>query len=253
MILGKIPYLNTKPYFHFLSQRWLRQHVVLSETPAQLGHLARAGKLDAAPFSLVDADALVESGAFEYLGDLGIAGSGEIQSILLFGVKNPRSLEGKSVAVTSHTATTVRLMELWLREKVGLKAFNKVPMGSSASGTLLIGDDALGRKLRPLPGDHAPIDLCAEWTAWTGLPFVFARWAVRKSLPDKEKRELQLSMLSAVELALDDLESVAEKASEDTPFPAEFIQAYLQGIIFKLGENEKAGAKLFLEKLKLTL
>jgi chorismate dehydratase len=253
MILGKIPYLNTKPYFHFLSERWLRQHVIVSETPAQLGNLARQGKLDAAPFSLVDAHGLVESGEFEYLGDLGIAGSGTIQSILLFGVKNPKSLEGKSIAVTSHTATTVRLMEIWLKENVGLSSFSLVSMGSSAQGTLLIGDDALGRKLRPLPGDHAPIDLCAEWTAWTGLPFVFARWAVRKSLSEKEKRELHLSMLSAVDLALDDLEIVAEKASEDTPFPAEFIEAYLKGIIFKLGDSEKAGAKLFLEKLGRTL
>jgi chorismate dehydratase len=253
MILGRIPYLNTRPYFHFLSDRWLRQHVVLSETPAQLGVLARAGKLDAAPFSLVDAAGLVDSGAFEYLGDLGIAGSGEIQSILLFGVKNPKSLEGKAVAVTSHTATTVRLMDIWLKEKVGLSSLTKVPMGQSALGTLLIGDDALSRKLRPIPGEHPPIDLCAEWTAWTGLPFVFARWAVRRDLPTQQKRELQLSMMSAVELAMDDLEIVAQKASEDTAFPAEFIETYLRGIIYKLGPQEEAGAKLFLEKLKLTL
>jgi len=109
VILGKIPYLNTTPYFHFLSERWLKQHVIISASPARLGEMARAGKLDAAPFSLVDADALVESGKFEYLGDLGIAGQGEIQSILLFGVKNPKSLEGKAIAVSSHTATTVRL------------------------------------------------------------------------------------------------------------------------------------------------
>lgn len=250
MILGRIPYLNTTPYFHFLSDRWLRQHVIISATPAQLGEMARAGKLDAAPFSLVDAAALVESGKFEYMGDLGIAGRGEIQSILLFGVKNPKSLEGKAVAVTSHTATTVRLMEIWLRERVGISNFSKVAMGQSAAGTLLIGDDALSRAQRPIPGEHKPIDLCAEWTAWTGLPFVFARWAVRKSLPEQQKRELLLSMMSAVELAQDDLEIVAQKASEDTAFEAEFIESYLKSIIYKIGPAEADGAKLFLEKLK---
>ena len=65
MILGKIPYLNTSPYFHFLSERWLRQHSVVSAHPARLGEMARLGELDAAPFSLVDAAALVEAGAFE--------------------------------------------------------------------------------------------------------------------------------------------------------------------------------------------
>jgi chorismate dehydratase len=211
--------------------------------------MARSGKLDAAPFSLVDAAALVKEGGFEYLGQLGIAGKGEIQSIRLFGVKDPRSLEGKSIAVTSHTATTVRLMELWLHQSIGLKKFNLVAMGQSAAATLLIGDDALSRGLRKLPGDPAPIDLCQCWSEWTGLPFVFARWAVRKDLPEAQKRELQLSLLSAVELALDDLEIVAQKCSEDTAFDEGFIRAYLEGIIYKIGPEEEAGAKLFLEKL----
>jgi len=126
-------------------------------------------------------------------------------------------------------------------------------MGQSAMGTLLIGDDALSRAQRPLPGEHKPIDLCAEWTAWTGLPFVFARWAVRKDLPEQQKRELQLSMMSAVELAIDDLETVAQKASEDTAFEAEFIESYLRGVRYKIGPDELAGAKLFLEKLKQSL
>ena len=249
MILGKIPYLNTVPYFHFLSERWLRQHSLVSATPAQLGALAREGKLDAAPFSLVDAQGLVDSGAFEFLGDLGIAGRGEIRSIRLFGVADPRSLEGKAIAVTSHTATTVRLMEIWLRGRVGLKNFSLVPMGGKAAATLLIGDDALSRGLRPLPGEPLPIDLCAAWTEWTGLPFVFARWAVRKSVPEMQKRELQLSMLSAMELAMDDLEIVSQKAAEDTAFEPIFIESYLRGISYRIGADEAAGAKLFLEKL----
>jgi chorismate dehydratase len=249
MILGKIPYLNTTPYFHFLSERWLKQHVVVNAPPAQLGELARQGNLDAAPFSFVDAAQLVGSGDFEYLGDMGIAAKGPIQSILLFGIKSPKTLEGKSIAVTSHTATTVRLMEVWLREKIMLKQWNKVSMGQSASATLLIGDDALSRLLKGLPGDPAPIDLCEEWSSWTGLPFVFARWAVRKNLPDAQKRELQLSIWSAMELALDDLEAVAERASEDTAFEAPFIESYLRGITYKMGPEELKGSELFLNKL----
>lgn len=249
MILGKIPYLNTMPYFHFLSDRWLKQHVVINAPPAQLGEMARQGKLDAAPFSFVDSAQLVAEGNFEYLGDMGIAARGPIQSILLFGIKNPAALEGKSIAVTSHTATTVRLMEVWLKEKIGLKQWNKVAMGQSAAATLLIGDDALSRLLKGLPGDPPPIDLCQAWSAWTGLPFVFARWAVRKNLPEGQKRELQLSIWSAMELALDDLEAVSQRASEDTAFEAEFIESYLRGITYKIGPEEIKGANLFLDKL----
>lgn len=249
MILGKIPYLNTTPYFHFLSDRWLKQHTVVNAPPRQLGDMAREGKLDAAPFSLVDAASLVAEGSFEFLGDLGIAGHGPIQSIMLFGVKDPASLEGKAIAVTSHTATTVRLMEVWLKEKIGIKHWTAVRPGENSAATLLIGDDALTRKLRGLPGDPPPIDLCQAWSEWTGLPFVFARWAVRKSLPEQQKRELLVSMQSAVELALDDLEIVASRASEDTAFEAALIQDFLKGIIYRMGPKELEGQRLFLDKL----
>jgi chorismate dehydratase len=250
MKLGKIPYINTAPYFHFLSKRWLGRHQVISGHPRQLGLMAREGGLDAGPFSLVDALELVESGEFEWLGKLGIAGRGPIQSILLFAPKDLLSLKGKAIAVTPHTATTSRLMEVWLREKVGLKSWQTVGPGDvSSMATLLIGDEALRRSRHLSPSEIPPIDLCEEWTNWTGLPFVFARWAVRKSLPEPEKRELALSLRSAVELALDDLEAVAEAAAQDSAFDEAFIRQYLGQIIFNLGDDELKSIELFQNKL----
>lgn len=249
MKLGKISYLNTLPYFHFLGERWLKQHQLVSAPPAQLGKMAREGLIDAAPFSAVDADSLVRSGDFEYLGNLGIAGRGPILSILLFGVDDPKSLEGKSIAVTSHTATTVRLMEIWLKEHIGIQHWEKVPLGQAAQATLLIGDEALSRLKREAESEPAPIDLCEAWTKWTGLPFVFARWAVRKSVSEAHRRELLVSLESALDLALDDLDSVAERAAEDSTFEPDFIKDYLRHIIFKLGIEEAEGERLFLDKL----
>jgi chorismate dehydratase len=214
-----------------------------------LGDMARRGEVDAGVFSLIDAWELVASGEFEYLGNLGIAGRGPIQSILLFGAANPQQLEGKSIAVTSHTATTARLMEIWLKEKIGVKNWTRVLPGEAAAATLLIGDEALRRNASGLPGEARPIDLSAEWTAWTGLPFVFARWAVRKSLPEPEKRELLLSLISGLELSLDDIETVASSRAQDTVFEPAFIEAYLRGIIYRLGPEEEKGMALFKEKL----
>ena len=249
MILANIPYLNTAPYFHFFSKRWLSRHTIVNANPRELGDMARAGKLDAGLFSLVDAWSLVDSGNYEFLGDLGIAGKGPIQSILLFGTSDPASLEGKAISVTSHTATSSRLMEVWLKQKHGIKVWENVPLGQSSHATLLIGDEALRRKQAAIPGDPAPIDLCEAWTEWTGLPFVFARWAVKKSLPEAEKRELLLSLISGLELSLDDLETVAQARAMDSAFEADFIQTYLKGIIYRMGPEEERGMALFKEKL----
>ncbi|MEM8886003.1 MAG: MqnA/MqnD/SBP family protein, partial [Planctomycetota bacterium] len=44
---------------------------------------------------------------------------------------------------------------------------------SDADVELVIGDPALDRAEQ---GDEETIDLAAEWTRWSGLPFVFAAW-----------------------------------------------------------------------------
>lgn len=248
MRLGRIPFINMAPYYHFLSARWLDQHELSLGNPRQLGNLAKAGKLDAAPFSYADGVELRASGEFEWLDALGIAGHGRIRSILLVGASDPLALAGQAIAVTPHTATTVRLLEVWLQQKHGVKDYRLVGPDHTAAARLLIGDEALKRHLE-LGGKEPQIDLSAEWSSWTGLPFVFARWAVRSGLPARAKAELALSVRSALDLALDDLEDVAKAQAERSKLPQAEIMAYLQGIRFRLGPNELAGAAEFERRL----
>jgi chorismate dehydratase len=249
MKLGRIPFINMAPFYHFLGARWLEQHELSLGHPRHLGTLGRAGKLDAAPFSFADGLELVASGEFEWLDALGIAGQGPIQSILLVGVEDPKRLAGQAIAVTPQTATTVRLLELWLRERQDLQDLRLVGPDEAAAARLYIGDEALQRRLER-GGQEPQIDLCAEWSAWTGLPFVFARWAVRRGLPARAKAEFALTLNSALDLALADLEHVAAAQAERSGLPAGAIQAYLQGIRFRLGPAELEGAALFESKLK---
>jgi predicted solute-binding protein len=147
MRFGTIPFINMAPYYHFLSSRWLEEHQVSSGSPRQLGALAKLGKLDAAPFSYVDGLELVGNGEFEWLGSMGIAGFGPIRSILLVGAATAAEVAGKSVAVSPHTATTVRLLEVWLRQRHGVSDYRLVAPGEAGGLDLLIGDEALRRKL----------------------------------------------------------------------------------------------------------
>jgi chorismate dehydratase len=250
MKFGTIPFVNMAPYYHFLSARWLEEHQVLSGNPRQLGVLAKLGRLDAAPFSYVDGLELVGGGEFEWLDAMGVAGFGPIRSILLVGAARPSDVAGMSVAVSPHTATTVRLLEIWLRQRHGISDYHLAAPDDPTHLRLLIGDEALKRKLE-WGRDEPQIDLSEEWSAWTGKPFVFARWAVRKSLPDREKMRLGVSVRSALELGLGDLEDVARAQSERTGLdPAELLD-YLKAIRFRLGPDELAGAAEFESKLAL--
>jgi predicted solute-binding protein len=247
--LGRIPFINMAPFYHFLGARWLEQHELSLGNPRQLGTLARAGKLDAAPFSYVDGLELVASGEYEWLDALGIAGRGPIRSILLVGCEDPKALAGQAIAVTPQTSTTVKLMETWLRERVGVKDYRLTGPDDNAAARLLIGDEALRRRLEQ--GDKEPqIDLCEAWTDWTGHAFLFARWAVHKGLPLRAKAELALTLRSALDLGLEDLAHVAQAQAERSGLPAKEIEAYLRGIRFHLSKDELDGAKAFEERLK---
>jgi len=250
MKFGTIPFVNMAPYYHFLSARWLEDHQVTSGNPRQLGVLAKMGKLDAAPFSYVDGLELVESGEFEWLGAMGIAGFGPIRSILLVGAVRPSDIAGQSITVSPQTATTVRLLEVWLRQRHGITDYRLCGPDDPTELRLLIGDEALRRQLEW--GRSEPqIDLSAEWSAWTEKPFVFARWAVRRSMADRDKLRLAVSVRSALDLALGDLDDVARAQSERSGLPHEELLSYLKAIRYKLGPEELAGAREFEKKLAL--
>lgn len=248
MRFGSIPFVNMAPYYHFLSARWLEEQQVTSASPRQLGALAKTGRLDAAPFSYADGLELVAGGEFEWLGSMGVAGFGPIRSILLVGAAGASEVAGMDVAVSPHTATTVRLLEVWLRQLHGVRDYRLVGPEEPARLRLLIGDEALRRNLERSRWEPQ-IDLSAEWTAWTGKPFVFARWAIRRNLPDRDKHRLAASVRSALDLGLADLDDVARAQSERCGLRQEDLLAYLKGIRFKLGPEELSGAAEFEEKL----
>lgn len=249
MRIGRIPFINMAPFHHFLGARWVEQHDWSLGNPRQLGTLARAGKLDAAAFSYVDGLELVASGEFEWLGKLGVAGQGPIGSILLAGPASASTLAGQAIAVTPQTATTVRLMELWLRKILNVSDYRLTGPEDNAVARLFIGDEALRRRL-DFGAAEAQTDLCEAWTAWTGLPFVFARWAVRKGLPPRTKAELALSLESSLDLGLEDLAHVAEAEAQRSGLPAPALLDYLGRIRYKLGPAELEGAARFQTELQ---
>ena len=91
------------------------------------------------------------------------------------------------------------------------------------------------------------LDLGEEWLTWTGLPFVYAVWAVRTSLPADEKARLAAFLegsLTAGEASIDDIARAAALAHPELGTPEE-LAAYLRGFRYRLGEDEEAGLARF--------
>jgi len=115
-----------------------------------------------------------------------------------------------------------------------------------AQSLLLIGGEALSYQRANTQYPYE-IDLAIEWWLWQHLPFVFAVWAVRKDLPGEEKKRLERSLSGALGVNQRQLDAIAREASERLAIPAQELQDYLAGFIYRLSQPEEDGIARFTE------
>jgi predicted solute-binding protein len=214
--LARIPYLNAVPFY----QEWNRVGELsrglwrtANLPPRQLGQAAERGEVDAGLMAAADLfrlerdfEPVVPPPGAGALG-FGVGARTRVDSVLLFArgtrdgavagteapVLGPADMElchGGAIGLTGESSTSVRLLRLLLEVRHGLRPasyerldLERLSANENHAALLVIGDLALRWLLRPPMGYHLAMDLAAEWYAWTGLPFVFAQWSVRRSLP----------------------------------------------------------------------
>jgi len=105
-----------------------------------------------------------------------------------------------------------------------------------ADAVLLIGDRAMRACL---PGFQYGFDLGQEWRDWTGLPFVYAFWAVRAGA---DLGPVEAALHEAKRRGLERLGPIAAREAPRLGLDAGFCRRYLSNIIhFDLGPREQAG------------
>ena len=137
-------------------------------------------------------------------------------------------------------------MKKWQLEPEFVPAEPKIDkMLKTADAALLIGDPALALGKNP-PAGVQLYDLGEEWVNWTGKPFVFAFWALRKAAkPDAQVgRDFQLSRDHGLEP-----QNVAKIASEWRTriglAEDEITQYFTRNIEYNLAPDCLDGLRLF--------
>ena len=244
--IARIPYLNSAPFY----ARWEEAPGTTVDLPPRaLGEEARAGRADAGLMAAADWFAL--SPVFERVGTFGITCKGAVGSVLLLSKKPLRELSGATVDLTQHSMTSVALTRVLLGARYGLDGVRyvrrAVEAGEAPQGDawLLIGDAALAAR-RACEGLHVA-DLGEEWLSWTGLPFVYAVWTVRASLPKEEKDRLASFLESSLCAGEADLPGIARRVAAESPSlgNAAELETYLRGFRYRLGPDEEAGLARF--------
>jgi chorismate dehydratase len=181
--ISAISFLNTAPLMWDFENgdtaERLKAHFEISYTmPSRCAGQLKEGSAD---IGIIPVAAYTEIPDLVIVPDVAIAAKNKVRSILLIS-KVPLD-KIRSVATDDSSRTSAALVEIYLRKFVGLDpGFTRQKpslkeMLQWHDAALLIGDPAL----QAATGNYFVYDLAEEWRRWTGRPFVFAFWAVRKA------------------------------------------------------------------------
>jgi chorismate dehydratase len=93
------------------------------------------------------------------------------------------------------------------------------------------------------------VDLGEAWREWTGLPFVFAVWAARRSADELQVREVHARLIESRSWGLANLALLADQAWATTGIPREICRAYLDDLDYGFSYRHLAGLTDFFRRL----
>ena len=222
------PYLNSKPLTFGLD--------VLHAPPAECARRLAEGEADVA---LVPLASVARAGDWEIAPGLCVAARDRVESVLLLADCAADEIETVALDASSRTsAILVRLLLGRRRWEVRPPAELEAAIGGRRAA-LVIGDAAMAAAPRA-----TAIDLAAWWRERTGLPFVFAVWAARPGILDREVYEILHASRRAGSAVLDAI--AADYTWNGRTYPEIALPYLREAMRYRLGVPEVAAIERFL-------
>lgn len=274
--IGEISYLNVYPIYYFLkkyieSAPELNFLDIVHGTPAFLNGELKSGRVDISPSSSFYYIANYENSLI--YPDLSISSREKVNSIYLFSDKPIEQFSrGETIYYTPETLTSINMLKVMLAEFYGLdlhpanfvplEANDRLELSSQFSGSvpagknvLYIGNAAL-KLIKVIPAATHVYDLADLWYKFTGYPFVFALFIIRKEAFNSNPFEFKLlyKYLSAAKIDAvsgfgEAADSVKKKAGYEFITYDELIEYWTECLSFDFGENERKGFETYCELL----
>lgn len=249
--IGRIAYLNVAPYFHYLTEQGFSGEVVAG-VPSELNRMLAEGTIDACPSSSYEYG--LHSDDYLLLPGHSISSIGPVHSVLLFTPGPLNELTGREIAITGESATSINLLRVLLKEfcRIDDVSFEvpeqEVEMCLQAGqSALLIGDRALAAA-QHCPAGFQVTDLGALWYNFTGMPFVFALWILRKEAVEKfpdEVEGLAKQLQASRQYAFNHLPEMAARLASLSGFTARHLEEYWRGMSYDLTDGHVEGLRLY--------
>lgn len=242
---------NMLPMFYFLSNKNPELDWVIAQ-PTGHNKMLAEGTIDIAPISAFSFGEHWRE--YAILPDLSVSTKGRVGSILLFSKYPLEELEGRKVALTSHSASSVNLLKVLLKEfyhcspefitmDAGLKE-----MLDEADAGLLIADQAIQAALsKP---EVQIIDLGEEWFRQTGCSMTYSVWAYPKYLIQEKGEELRKThelLIKARNHALTHMDEVVHTCVEMLGATSDFWFDYFRQFRYTFDSGLQQGLSRYFE------
>ncbi len=245
-VISVIPFINAKPLTYFLENGKHHHFEISYNYPSECLDKLKKGEIDA---GIVSSIAIATVPNAKVVDGLCIASHSSVESVLLFSKKEIEEIETIGLDPKSATSNALIkiLMEKWKGKKCNYKVCNQnietALKGKEFDAVLAIGDRAL------LFGTQNPsfikMDLALEWNHFTGLPFVFAMWLIKKDSPLSPE-----ILRKAGETGINRLDEIIEsiKINGNSNLTSYQIKKYLkENLHYRFGTKERKGLMLFLK------
>lgn len=241
--IGAVGYLNARPLTWALDRSPERWHVRY-DLPAVCARLLYDGEVD---LGLVPSIEYLRSDDYRFVPGVGIGSRGPVASVALFARRALSDI--RHIALDTSSRTSVTLIRVLCQHRYHITP-EFVPHGPDLTAMvrdydagLLIGDPAL--EADPNALGVTKIDLGQEWTAMTGLPFIYAAWTGRAGAIDAgHVRLLQEAQADGVA----SYPAIADEYAQANGASATRALAYLRdNMRYGLGADEEKGLQLFLD------
>jgi len=257
--IGAVSYLNTLPLIDGLEN--LADIALQFDVPSRLLDRLLTDDVDVALCSAFDYQSSPQELSIIGAGLLGCDGS--TMTVRLFSQAPIKRIERIYCDTDSHTS--VNLLRLLLHECHGIKPelinFDARKHVANTEGSpidwpesmLLIGDKVV---TDATPAIRYPyqLDLGAEWSELTGLPFVFATWMMKKPKPGDDEA-IHLAEVAGAILDhqrrhnLERIDSMLNRKCGECGWPIDLAGSYVTEMIeYEWTDRAEAGLKRFFER-----
>lgn len=258
--IATVSFLNAWPLVDALDELAPDEARVISAVPSVLAELLHADEADAALIPVVE---WFRGAGEKLVPGVGIAADGPVESVKLFSRVPPTDI--RHVAVDRGSRTSVALLRILFADLYDVQPDFKVleprveTLLEDHDAALVIGDRCFAAERRFLTeGRHDVhrIDLAETWREMTGLPFVFAAWALGRNFvaraDEREVAALGDLLARAAAEGVTRLDALAARAAGEGRLgpggvsSAAAIRDYFgNSLRYELGERELAGLKRF--------